>query len=93
MEQENRSSTAYLLLDRSFHFEIINVQTAFCLFCLSGPPSRTLARIAFAALNRTMPVTDTAIALVEQLVTGYLVFLDVPLDEVEVPRKEGVQFN
>ena len=40
-----------------------------------------------------MPITHTLVSLIKELVPGYLVFLDIPLYQVEVPRKQGIQFN
>lgn len=40
-----------------------------------------------------MPVTHTLVSLIKELVPGYLVFLDIPFHQVEVPREQGIQFN
>ena len=60
---------------------------------VARPATGALARVAGAALHGAVPVTDTPVALVEQLVARDLVRVDVPFDEGERPREERVQLN
>lgn len=75
----------YLLPDRSFHLEIINMKSALRLLLPASPAPGTLSRVAFTALHGAMPITDAAVSLVEQFVAWYFVFRNIPLYEVEVP--------
>lgn len=83
----------YLLLRCRLHLEVIHVQTALGLLSPVRPPSRTFARVAIAALNGAVPVTNAAVALVEQLVPRDVVFFDVPFNEVKVPCEQRVELQ
>ena len=79
----------YRFLRLRLHCEVILVQAALRLL-LACPAAGALA-LAVGRLLRRVPVADGAVALIEELVVRHVVLLDVPLDEVEVPREEGVQ--
>ena len=49
--------------------------------------------VAVTALNGAVPVAHAAITLVEQLISGDGVLLDVPLDEVEIPCAKRVELE
>lgn len=69
------------------------MQTTFGLLSLSSPSSCTFSGITVCALHSAVPVSDASVTLIEQLVVGDFVLLHVPFDEVEVPCKEGVDFD
>ena len=69
------------------------MQAALGLLRLVRPPSSALSSISLAALDGAVPVTDAAVALVEQLVPWDAVLLDIPLDKVEVPCEQRVELE
>ena len=69
------------------------MQAALRLLLLARPATRALSGVTLAALDGAVPVTDAAVALVEQLVPWDAVLLYVPLDEVEVPCEQRIKLE
>lgn len=40
-----------------------------------------------------MPVSNALVSLVKEFISGYVVGLDVPIDEMEVPGEKGVELD
>lgn len=76
-----------------FHFEVVLVQSTLRLFLPPGPSSRTLPCVSLPTLRRTVPVSHTPIALIQQLVVRNVVFLDIPFYERKCPREERVELQ
>jgi hypothetical protein len=73
------------------HGEIVLVKPTLSL-CLSCPSPRSLA-LALANLGCAVPVPNTAVSLIEQLIPGNIVDVDIQSDESKVPREEWVQLE
>ena len=86
-------TAAYLGLDISLHLEIVDMKTTLGLLRLPSPPACTLTRITLSTLDRTVPVTNAAISLIQEFVPWDIVLLDVPLDEGEVPCEQRVELE
>ena len=74
-----------------FHLEVILVKATFCLG-LSGPPPSSLT-LTIPSFNGAVPVSDTPVPLLEQLVPRNLVGVNVQFDQVKVPREERVELD
>lgn len=66
------------------------METTFSFLPLICPSPSTLACIALSTGLRAMPVTDTAISLIEQLIPRNIVLADVRINLRKRPRKEWV---
>lgn len=83
---------AQLLLGRLFHLEVVEMQPALGLLLVARPPSSTLALAGDRGLGR-VPVPDRLVALVQERVVRDAGHVNVVLDLLKVPSREGVDLD
>jgi hypothetical protein len=90
-ERLSKKALRRRLLGQRLHLEIVFVQATLRLLLPSPPPSSLV--FPFIYLPRAVPVADTAVPLVEELISWDGIFLDVPIDKREVPGEERVELE